>query len=85
MACGEADVGVAVHVGHGARFRGPVRGGVLDDAEGVNPEMGDGHGAGGGDGVDESLWEGEEGDAGGEEGGVGRFEELDGLEGAPAV
>ena len=47
MACGETDVGVAVHVGHGARFRGPVRGGVLDDAEGIDPEVGDGHGAGG--------------------------------------
>lgn len=57
----------------------------MDDAESVDPEVGDGHGTGDVDGVDESFGEVGEGDADGEEGGESGFEEFDGLEGAPAV
>lgn len=85
VACGQTQVCVTVDIGHGACFRSPVGGRVLDDAEGVNPEERDGHGAGGGDGVHEGLREGADGNAGGEEGGSCQFQELDRLKGAPAV
>ena len=47
VACGETAVGVAVYGCHGAGFGCPVFGGVLDDAEGVDPEVADSHGSGG--------------------------------------
>ena len=75
---------VAVDVAHGCGFAGPVVGGVLDDAEGVDPEVCVAE-AGGGEGcIGEAL--GEEGEReiveeGGEGGGC-KFEDVGG---PPAV
>lgn len=83
---GDGEAGEAVDVAHDGALALPVGGVVLDDAEGVDPQVAQADGAADGDGVAEGLGEAGQGYAGevGVEGGRGGAD--DGLRvGSPAV